>query len=245
MGSCVSVHKNPNSAMKIRISVGSKAKKLFIPSPAKEKPSDGNTQIAEIDSHINFKQSQSWATIPSRHFGSSKEEIFFDSQAWLDSDCEDDYLSVNGDFTPSGSSTPTYQSGTLGMPQLNKAHFLDRIPAVSKPEPSPTDNKKKLADLLQESLGGEQDFVDRNIVTENLEINKTDLHPPKSSDGTPYMSRVNSICSSEKTPNKDPKEKNVKAPQCCLPGLVQSLSFSERKKRLSPSPGHQNGMLRP
>lgn len=26
----------------------------------------------------------------------SKEEIFFDSQAWLDSDCDDDFLSVNG-----------------------------------------------------------------------------------------------------------------------------------------------------
>ena len=26
----------------------------------------------------------------------SKEEAFFDSQAWLDSDCDDDFLSVNG-----------------------------------------------------------------------------------------------------------------------------------------------------
>lgn len=26
----------------------------------------------------------------------SKEETFFDSQAWLDSDCDDDFMSVNG-----------------------------------------------------------------------------------------------------------------------------------------------------
>lgn len=30
------------------------------------------------------------------HFAGSKEETFFDSQAWLESDCEDDYFSVNG-----------------------------------------------------------------------------------------------------------------------------------------------------
>lgn len=29
-------------------------------------------------------------------FAGSKEETFFDSQAWLDSDCEDDFFSVNG-----------------------------------------------------------------------------------------------------------------------------------------------------
>jgi len=26
----------------------------------------------------------------------NKEEMFFDSRAWLDSDCEDDFFSVNG-----------------------------------------------------------------------------------------------------------------------------------------------------
>lgn len=29
-------------------------------------------------------------------FAGSKEEIFFDSQPWLESDCEDDFYSVNG-----------------------------------------------------------------------------------------------------------------------------------------------------
>ena len=29
-------------------------------------------------------------------FAGSKEETFFDSQAWLESDCEDDFYSVNG-----------------------------------------------------------------------------------------------------------------------------------------------------
>lgn len=29
-------------------------------------------------------------------YAGSKEEIFFDSRAWLDSDCDDDFYSVNG-----------------------------------------------------------------------------------------------------------------------------------------------------
>lgn len=30
----------------------------------------------------------------------SKEETFFDSQPWLDSDCDDDFFSVNGGKNP-------------------------------------------------------------------------------------------------------------------------------------------------
>ncbi|KAK1392292.1 hypothetical protein POM88_011348 [Heracleum sosnowskyi] len=32
---------------------------------------------------------------------STKDETFFDSNVWLDSDCDDDFMSVNGEFTPS------------------------------------------------------------------------------------------------------------------------------------------------
>ncbi|KAG8084232.1 hypothetical protein GUJ93_ZPchr0010g9470 [Zizania palustris] len=45
-------------------------------------------------------------------FAGSKDETFFDSRAWLDSECEDDFYSVNGDFTPSRGNTSNYQPRT-------------------------------------------------------------------------------------------------------------------------------------
>eukprot|EP00262_Sarcandra_glabra_P014839 TRINITY_DN442_c0_g1_i1.p1 TRINITY_DN442_c0_g1~~TRINITY_DN442_c0_g1_i1.p1 ORF type:complete len:241 (+),score=38.21 TRINITY_DN442_c0_g1_i1:118-840(+) len=234
MGSCVSVHKNPDSAMKIQITLGSKAKKLFIPSPSDEKPCNGENQISEL----NFKHSSSSPRVATRDFG-SKEESFFDTQAWLESDCEDDFLSVNGDFTPSYGNTPNYQSSASGTPQLNKSLLVDQMPNSKPPEPSPTDRKKKLADLFRESLQEEKISDNQNVdETENmgnekLEVNKTNLHlPPKSSNVTPHLSRTNSACNSERTPNKEKAAKS--AAQCCLPNFIPSISFNERKKQLSP-----------
>ncbi|EPS70931.1 hypothetical protein M569_03840, partial [Genlisea aurea] len=64
-----------------------------------------------------------------------KEEGFFDSQPWLDSDCEEDYFSVNGgDFTPSRGTTPVHHAFQT---------------------PPPSDSKKRLSELFQESLRGE------------------------------------------------------------------------------------------
>ncbi|KAK6155406.1 hypothetical protein DH2020_009654 [Rehmannia glutinosa] len=51
MGSCVSVHKHPESAMKLRLSIGSKNEKLLIPSPVKEKNetvNDGDRTVADV-----------------------------------------------------------------------------------------------------------------------------------------------------------------------------------------------------
>ncbi|CAA6664069.1 unnamed protein product [Spirodela intermedia] len=52
------------------------------------------------------------------HAAEGNGEIFFDSRAWLDSDCEDDFFSINGDFTPSQGSTPNHQLGSAMKPKL-------------------------------------------------------------------------------------------------------------------------------
>lgn len=116
--------------------------------------------------------------------------------------------------------------------------------AKSKPESSPTDKKKKLAELFCDDFGDDQVADDQNIAGNQniangkLEPKPTDLEIPlKSTNGAPCRSGANSICSGERTLNNvsEPnKEKSERSSQYCFPSLVQSHSFSERKKRLNP-----------
>uniref|UniRef100_A0A5B6Z0Q3 Uncharacterized protein n=1 Tax=Davidia involucrata TaxID=16924 RepID=A0A5B6Z0Q3_DAVIN len=242
MGDCVSVHNHADSSMKLRLSFGSKTEKLVVPSPIKDKPVvNGDRPITQVG--LKSQWSTSHPVTTSRDFG-SKEETFFDSQPWLESDCEDDFFSVNGDFTPSRGSTPVHQSFSMGTLRVNNALLEDKTPG-SKPEPSPTEKKKKLSELFRESLRGDQDVDNQNILGNQNGVNgkmegKTaaiDV-PPKSTNGTPYISGANSVCSSERTPNGDfrpEKEKSARSVQCCLPSLLSSRSFSERKKKMSPA----------
>ncbi|CAO2041961.1 unnamed protein product [Urochloa humidicola] len=71
----------------------------------------------------------------------SKDESFFEARPWLDSDSEDDFYSVRGDFTPSRSSTPDH-------PRLITS-FSGRVPA-DRSKPSLIQKKQRLLDLLQE-----------------------------------------------------------------------------------------------
>ncbi|XP_058093261.1 uncharacterized protein At3g27210-like [Magnolia sinica] len=253
MGSCVSVHKTSDSAMKFRYSIGTNAKKVIIPSPADEKPTNGENPVAGFGSPCKkpglSSGFDSLSPLSSRRDFGSKEETFFDTRAWLDSDCEDDFYSINGDFTPSRGNTPNYQRSTPTTPRLNKVSFLERAPNSKLPELSPTVKKKKLAELFEESTKGERDSdtktnsTEQNVINGKMETENAHLQiPPKSSEGTPYLTGTNSVCSSERTPNgesKPEREKKVRAAQCCLPSLVPSLSFSEKKKQ--PSPVSHNG----
>ncbi|KAK9039607.1 hypothetical protein V6N11_014803 [Hibiscus sabdariffa] len=217
MGSCVSVHKSPqDSAMKLGLSFESKTDSLIIPpSPVKEKKPAANGHFA--------LKSQSPYSFKPKDFG-SKEETFFDSRAYLDSDCEDDFFSVNGDFTPSRGNTPVHHSFSTGTPRVNKA-TVDGSP-LSISETSPTGNKK-LLDLFRESVRENGDVKELNN-SSNQDI----------SNGTPYVSGANSLCSSERTANGDNpmfKEKPFKSMQCCLPSFVSCSNFNERKKKMSPA----------
>ncbi|KAF5181506.1 hypothetical protein FRX31_028907 [Thalictrum thalictroides] len=245
MGSGVSVHKHPESVLKFRFSTSSKDKKILAPMPTKENGLNGEDPTI---TQFGFK-SQASVTTPLTSFriSGSKEETFFDSQAWLESDCEDDFLSVNGDFTPSRGSTSNFQSSYKGNPQLDKSEFLDRAPDLNA-ETSPTDKKMKLSELLRESLGGDETYEDQNTTNgDQLKTKPANLvHPSKSTNGIsnlfPNLSKSFSSRSNDKTPNRysgSEKEKPTKASHCCLPSLVNSLSFSERKKKMIPD--HSGG----
>lgn len=118
MGNCSSIHKS---------------KRPLVPSPRKEKNANGNGREKSVKVVTNGFSSKT------SEFD-NKRETFFDSRAWLDSDCEDDYFSVDGDFTPSGSSTPNNQSSSLST-AYNRSFSS---------EPLPT-GRKKLADLFKEA----------------------------------------------------------------------------------------------
>ncbi|KAL6011317.1 hypothetical protein ACLOJK_001763 [Asimina triloba] len=272
MGGCASVHKTPDSAMKFHISIGSKDKKMVIPSPADEKPVNGEKPIDGFGSprkklgqlcldplSPQLSSRDFGPTIPSsekgitfhdkclfvrRHSFSCKGEMFYESRAWLDSDCEDDFFSVNGDFTPSRGSTPIHQRSTPATPGLKKAPFMERAPNY-KLEPSPTSLKKKLGELFQESIEGEQipeaqtHGSNEKVANGKIEAVSAQLQiPSKSPAGTPYMTGPNSVCSSQRTPNgefKPEKEHKGRLDHCCLPNLLSTLSFHERKRQqLSP-----------
>nr|GMC97390.1 uncharacterized protein At3g27210-like [Ipomoea batatas] len=153
-------------------------------------------------------------------------ESFFDTQPWLESDCEDDFYSVKGDFTPSSGSTPANQSFSLGTPKTNGAILSDRALVSHQPELllSPKKKSKKLFQLFRESLGGDRDFavLDNNGAHNqtSLSIKKvamltTGFDAPHKSIGTPYSS---SACSSPEFKADD--SKSTKSGQCCLPRLV-------------------------
>ncbi|ESW23530.1 hypothetical protein PHAVU_004G055100 [Phaseolus vulgaris] len=215
MGSCSSVPRKANADMKFKLSLGSKSEKLVIPpSPIKGQPPNGD-----------FKWSTARSTTTFTDHG-SKEEAFFDSKPWLDSDCEDDFYSVNGDFTPSRGTTPVHH--TFGTPSRS------RIPgSISIAEPSP-DKKKKLLELFRESVRDDQ--VDGPGYKE---VKPTIQHVmPKSAHSTPFISGANSTCSSERTLSDDRasiRQKPVKSLQWCIPSLSSCRSFRERSRKTSPA----------
>ncbi|KAE8706677.1 Myzus persicae-induced lipase 1 isoform 1 [Hibiscus syriacus] len=220
MGSCVSVHKSSQeSAMKIGLSFGSKTDNLIIPpSLVKEKPDAAN---------------------------GSEDESFFDSRAYLDLDCDDDFFSVNGDFTPSGGNTPLHHNSfSMEAPRNYKATEDGSPGSAWETYPG---KKKKLVELFRDNINEDQDVVhelnasiNQDTANRKLEVKPKiqEILPPKSADGTPQVSRTNSWCSSKRTANGDNlmfKEKPLSSTQSCLPSLVSCNSFSERKKKMSPA----------
>ncbi|XP_065879015.1 uncharacterized protein At3g27210-like [Euphorbia lathyris] len=230
MGSCVSVHKDtPQSAMKLGVTFPSKTDHLQIP----ESPIKAN----HLNCHPPVKTFQSYG---------SKDETFFDSQPWLESDCDDDFLSVNGEFTPSRGNTPVHHKFSMGTPKLNNTTLENGPPSPgSILEPSPTGKKKRLSELFLESRTDEQDADNldtsdnKNIANEKSVAKPTILDVlPKSGSSTPYISGTNSVRSSERTANGDvlfERERSIRSKQCCLPSLMSCRSFTDRRKKMSPA----------
>lgn len=214
MGTCSSVHKS---------------KMPLVPSPRKQKAVDGGGR--EHQQQQPVKMLATGLSLETSDLG-SKGEMFFDSRMWLDSDCEDDFFSVNGDFTPSRGSTPNNQSSSLSTPS-SKCFSAFTGYRNSSSEPSPT-GRKKLADLFQETSQPEYSSIEKvEANTKNSELSQqteADLH---------LMDRANSVNSrvsslSGEHPRNKEKEVDKAAVQCCLPSLIPNYNFSERRQKLRP-----------
>lgn len=132
---------------------------------------------------------------------------------------------LTADFTPSRGNTPVHPSLAGNLKGNGDA------PAAVQQSP-PQEKKKRLSELFCESLRSE--LNEQNITSTKKETAFTgDRVPPRSTPGTPYAS----VCNSERTPNEELRcdVKSSKPPQCCLPRLLSSRSFSERRKRMSPA----------
>ena len=224
MGSCSSVHRKTNTVennTKQKISsFRSKSEELVIPTPPiKEKPKNGTFKWSPSKSSNNFTD-----------YG-SKEEIFFDSKAWIDSDCEDDFYSVNGDFTPSRGNTPVHHN--FKTPVLKKPSSPNMI--LSSPPESSPEKKMKLLELFEDSVKNNQDNEDK----ENSETKPTIQNVlPKSSHSTPNRSGANSTSNSERIASEghiSGKGKSIKSSLFCIPSVSSWRKFREKTEKTSPA----------
>lgn len=176
MGACVSSRKKTSSsaAVKNMSSSGSSEKHDHDDSPVKEK-------IMVVHGN-NVAVKPPLVNSYSRDFG-SKDETFFDSQAWLDSDCESEFMSVNGEFTPSRGNTPLHHDflnrtppvkGGLpifpaGSPPMKGGGPVtkDDKPSVTASHASPIKKKKRLSELFSESIRENHNLDEENGETTN------------------------------------------------------------------------------
>ncbi|XP_010556275.1 PREDICTED: uncharacterized protein At3g27210-like isoform X2 [Tarenaya hassleriana] len=220
MGSCASADKSrPGPPMKL-VAFGTRADSLVNPESPKEvnsAPLSNPPETAPDDGGVPVKSRPSFCSAE-KSLG-SKGETFFDSQAWLESD--DEFHSVNGDFTPSRGNTP-------------KNSFSERLPRVhnllfeEKPR-SPLLRRKKLGELFRDSIREE-----REDSSEGSPENQRERSERSSSAGdTPRASGANSSAIDDDSANK--REKGLKSANGCLPGFVSCGSFSEKRKKMIPA----------
>ncbi|KAG2301528.1 hypothetical protein Bca52824_030179 [Brassica carinata] len=91
-----------------------------------------------------------WSFSSSKKSLGSKDETFFDTQQWLQSDSDDDFHSVNGDFTPSRGNTPKC-SFSDRPPRIQSLIFQDKKSSRGS-SPAPRPRRKKLGELFRDSI---------------------------------------------------------------------------------------------
>ncbi|CAH8388418.1 unnamed protein product [Eruca vesicaria subsp. sativa] len=156
-----------------------------------------------------------WSFSSSKKSFGSKDETFFDTQQWLQSDSDDDFHSVNGDFTPSRGNTPKC-SFSDRHPRVQSLIFQDKKSSRGS-SPAPRPRRKKLGELFRDSIRE---------------------RPQESSLDSPYLSGANSgefnNAAIKDASVKEEKKKSNRQHHRCLPSFSScGGSFMERRKKMS------------
>ncbi|CAH2080124.1 unnamed protein product [Thlaspi arvense] len=128
---------------------------------------------AQVKSRWSFSSSK-------RSFGSSKDETYFDSYEWQQSDSEDDFYSVNGEFTPSRGNTPKSSFSDRVPPRFHNPLFEEEKPRVSFSQLPPPPRRKKLGELFRDSIREEREVI---MMMEESSENQSEESSKKSSSG--------------------------------------------------------------
>ncbi|CAH2055399.1 unnamed protein product [Thlaspi arvense] len=154
--------------------------------------------------------------------GNREEMMFFDSRGWLDSDCDDDFMSVDGEFTPSRATTPVHHK----FCDQNTPKAEER---KHEEEPSPTDSKKRLLELFKETQdedeGEEEDDVAEGKARACLWL-RTPVR--SSAPATPYNTNDRE--------RQQLKRVRSAAHGGCVPRLVSCSSFTDRRRKMMSHP---------
>lgn len=134
----------------------------------------------------------------------SKDECWFDSQLWLNSDSDDDFKSVNGDSLPrmsnnSSSPRPTF----VALKDRMQSHMADKT--VSEQQDDVTGS------LSRRGLG--EHFVPVPHPEQGLSLENGRQHAGM---------------------EKGVEQQENSSPTSCLPRLLPSLSFNDKKAPISP-----------
>lgn len=151
---------------------------------------------------------------------SSEEIKFFDSRGWLDSESEDDFMSVDGEFTPSRGTTPVHHKLCDQTPEADETKYED--------VPSPTDNKKRLIELFKETQDQDEDEEEDDVAEGKARACLWLRTPVRSSaPATPYNNN-----NYNDTERQQLKRVKSAAQGGCVLRLVSCTSFTERRRKM-------------
>ncbi|XP_022555338.1 uncharacterized protein At3g27210 isoform X2 [Brassica napus] len=181
-----------------------------------ESPTKDISSVEKNDAVVSIVSNSSPST--KKTFG-SKDETFFDTQQWLQSDSDDDFHSVNGDFTPSRGNTPKC-SFSDRPPRIQSLRFQDKKSSRGS-SPAPRPRRKKLGELFRDSIRERPE----------------ESSAASSALSSPYLSVANSgefsKAAIEDAGVKEQKKSNRQHHRC-LPSFSScGGSFMERRKKLS------------